>query len=230
MRNLFVVATIALAVGCTHTNNLAEFQVRDATYLFVDKTGPEAREVAIQSNTPSNSKDESGIGSIVSGVAVAGVTMGKQAEIAEKVNTENLIDGISEGMQQQIELYLSATIVEDASSRPDFIVENTLTKCELCIGVSSTYLAVTAQTRITERTTGKLVWENSEYRSIPLNETLNMRAGQFNNNMEAQAFVLAKLIAMPTDGINAKLRAAAEGVGSQMANTLREDIVESEEE
>ncbi len=229
----FVVSLLAVVVvvGCTHTNNLAEFDVRNATYVFIDKTGPEAREVSIQSNASSGAKkNDSDIGTLISGVAVAGVTAGKQAELADKVNTENLIEHISKGMQQSLELYLGAEISENTSDRPDFIVENTLTKCELCIGVSSTYLAVSAHSRILERATGKLVWENAETRSIPLNEALNLRLGTFNNDIEAQAFVLAKILAMPTDGINQKLGAAAEGVGAEMAETLREDIVESEEE
>jgi len=102
-----------------------------------------------------------------------------------------------------------------------------LEEVKLLMSNNSVSLYVHSTASITKRTTGEMVWENSETKTIPLED--NTGNTTKNKSLE-NVFSAIQLAALDPNQIKKLVEDAADDVGTYMAETLREDVVEANKE
>jgi len=130
-------------------------------------------------------------------------------------------------MCDALETYLDANIIEEKEVKTDFLVENTLKKCDLNFSQSAVNINVSSTTRIIDLATATIIWDNTESKRIPINSILSTGTGKFKSQSEEYIFILQKLFTLSKEELNQKIGLAGEYVGREMGETLRRDITES---
>lgn len=118
-------------------------------------------------------------------------------------------------------------IVESMDDDPRFIADITLKSCKLIISSSRMSIYAKAVAEVFDRSTGALVWENSESQSISLED----KTGNVATEKSVEKFLNAlKLNTLDPEEINDILGNAVSEIGYEMGRTLRSDIAESYKE
>jgi hypothetical protein len=175
----------------------------------------------------SSTKDTTDLAETISGIFTDVVSESKKKELINAVDTQNLIENISYGIYDALETYLNANIIEEDRGNVDFMVENTLKKCNLNISQSTVKINVSSFTRIIDLATATVIWDNTESKSIPMSSIISVDKNQIKTQSEEYIFILQKLFSLSKEELNQKIGLAGEYVGSEMGETLRRDIAES---
>lgn len=216
---------LILLTTCSHTNKLGEYELRSKNFAFRNDLSSNAQQMTININT--STKDTTDLAETITSIFTDVVSETKKKELINAVDTQNLIDNISYGMYDALETYLDANIIEEDQGKPDFLVENTLKKCNLNISQSAVSIYVSSATRIIDLATATVVWDNTESKSIPMSDIISTDKDQFNSQSEEYIFILQKLFSLSKEELNQKIGLAGEYVGEEMGETLRRDIAES---
>jgi hypothetical protein len=175
----------------------------------------------------SSNKDTTDLAETISSIFTDVVSESKKKELINAVDTENLIDNISYGIYDTLETYLNANIIEEDEGNVDFLVENTLRKCNLSISQSAVNINVSSFARIIDLATATVIWDNTESKSIPMSSIISIDKDQIKSQSEEYIFILQKLFSLSNEELNQKIGLAGEYVGKGMGETLRRDIAES---
>jgi hypothetical protein len=178
-------------------------------------------------NINTSTKDTTDITKTISSIFTDVVSESKKKELINAVDTQNLIENISYGIYDALETYLNANIIEEDQGNVEFLVENTLKKCDLNISQSAVNIYVSSNTRIIDLVTATVIWGNTESKSIPMSSIISTDKNQFKSQSEEYIFILQKLFSLSKEELNQKIGLAGEYVGSEMGETLRRDIAES---
>ncbi|UCH65871.1 MAG: hypothetical protein JSW63_01690 [Ignavibacterium sp.] len=223
--SFIVVLILILLTACSHTNKLAEYELRSKNYAFRNNLSSNAQQMTV--TIKSSTKDTTDLAETISSIFTDVVSESKKRELVNAVDTHNLIDNISYGVSDALETYLSANIIEEDDGSVDFLVENSLRKCDLNISQSAVKIYVSSATRIIDLTTATVIWDNTESKSIPMSSILSVDNDQINTQSEEYIFILQKLFSLSEEELNQKMGLAGEYVGKEMGETLRRDIAES---
>jgi hypothetical protein len=222
---------ILLIVGC-RTNELANFDVRGSNILIKEHVAYEARTIQFEEHTSSKkdkNKDDT-VTDIIEAIAEIStgiLTSEHKQKLQAAVDTESMVQYISGSLAETFETYLDMNIVESMDADPRFIADVTLKSCKLIMTSSSMSIYANAKAEVYDRSTGTLVWENSESQSIPLED----KTGNVATEKSVEKFLNAlKLNTLDPEDINNVLGSAVSGVGYEMGRTLRDDIAESYKE
>jgi|WetSurMetagenome_2_1015567.scaffolds.fasta_scaffold123109_2 hypothetical protein len=222
-KNLLILIIPAICYfGCTHTNELAYFNLSNKNILFTQWVNPDLSSAKVVINTSYESVNPlavilSDFGSIYT-----------EGEIREKlqnaVDADSIIYSITEGLKNGLNTHYKINIVDNLEDEPQFIVEAKLEK--FCLSSNSTgiYASVNCDVIITERKSAKTVWENTEISTIPVNyimisfyETTLIRT--------AKSIINAvRLMNMSEEEIRNAINNTAKEVGKIQSERLREDI------
>lgn len=220
--------------ACAHTNKLENYNLKAKKVLFDDRVSANARQLEITTKSSYNKKDDekekekdNEFLEQLAGILAGGFSESTKDDIVDAVDTESLIAHISEGMKNTLTKYLNVEIVNSMYEEPDYIVENSLERCKLNVSKSSTTIYVSAESRILDLKSGDVVWDNTESKSIPLSGIISVGNKKFDSQIEADLFLLGQLASLPKEEVNNKIGLAAEEVGRDMGETLREDIAEA---
>ena len=232
MKNLllfsFSVFLIAFA-GCSHTNELAKYNVRGQNYLYRDFVSSNAGMIQIVTEDYSAKKDsgQSDTEKVLSAIASIGsdiISENAKEKLENSVNTQSLVGYISTGLEEALKTYLDAKSVETVDDNPQFIVETTLNECKLIVRKNGTFVNVNAKSVIIDRATGNVVWDNTEVRTIPINT--NYTGSKETSSVENKIFNAIQLTSLSEEELNKAVGRAAEEAGYEMGKTLREDVAE----
>lgn len=227
---IFVLAfSILLFWGCSHTNELGKYDVRGKSALFNTNVEPQARTIEI-TRTSSSDKDDKKKKkkNVIEAIAEIGteiLSANKESDIKNWVDTYEVVNHISDGLQDALETYVDIKPVTGKKRKPDFIVEMDLTNCELKVNESSVYLNMRCTSKMVERVSGDVVWENYEY----VNERLSYdySSSKKKNRTESNVITALKLASLSEREIDQAIHYAAEEAGRKMAETFREDLSEA---
>jgi len=227
---LFVL--ILVIVGC-RTNELANFDVKGSNILIKEHVAYEAKTIQFEEKS-SKKEDKDKKDDTVSDVieAIAEISTGiltseHKQKLQDAVDTESMVQYISSSLAETFETYLDMSIAESMDADPRFIADVTLKSCKLIITSSSMSIYANAKAEVYDRSTGTLVWENSESQSIPLED----KTGKVTTEKSVEKLLNAlKLNTLDPEEINNILGSAVSEIGSQMGRTLRDDIAESYKE
>ena len=234
MKRLFIPLLFGLICGgCAHTNELMKYDLNGKNAYFEEFVSSQANVIQVEINTSEKKKDEkdsekkSDSESILDAVVSVGsaiLTAEKISDIEESVDTYELITSVSDGFKETLETYVNINSI-DNKREADFIVETELERCVLNVYKNSVNVTVQANTKIIDRATGKIVWENWESDTIPVGS--GKRKVKVKKRTESTVLTALQLASLSKREINACVSAAAVDVGREMGETFRDDLAES---
>jgi hypothetical protein len=231
IKRILLVIFLVLLAACAHTNELAKYDLVGKSIMYKTKVAPDARTVSITTynskNYDSAGKKKSTETAILESIASIGesiISSDKEAKLQEMVHPEEMVESISDGMKDALGTYLELNEVAGIQDRPDYICEITLENLQLQVNKNSTMIYVSANSRILDRNSGNLVWEDGESSTQPLSQ--NYDASK-TTKLEEDAINILKLATLDENLVNEMISAAVNDVGYYLAETLRQDIAES---
>ncbi len=228
----FLIFSLALIAGCSRTNELARYNVKGSKIIIREHVAYDARtiqfeEITSSSSTKDNQESVSDVIEAIADISSGILTSEAKQRLQQAVDTESMVSYISASLAETFDAYLDMKIVESMNDEPAFITEVTLNSCKLIMSSSSMSIYAKATAEVFDRSTGNLVWENSESETIPIED----KTGNVVNEKAVERFVNAiKLNTLNPEEINEVLGNAVSEVGYEMGRTLRSDIAESYKE
>lgn len=219
---LALAATTTLFIGCGHTNNLAKYNVAGKTALFRVYSSTTGSSFAVV-----ESPDNDNVIADIAAALGSGI-MSDQArkKLQNAAQPDSITAAVAKGMWSAATDYLGLRPVDNIADDPDLIVETELTEFKLVSGSGGIVARVKAKSRIIDRRTGGLVWDNSESHNIALSNTLPGLFGPDVVQTGVGVFNAIQLLNMSEEDIRTVLNAAAETAGREIGETLREDVAE----
>lgn len=213
----------AFLVGaCGHTNHLAKFNVAGRTALYRwHATGDAASSIALIESPSDNT--------VVNVIAAVGsVIVGDQSrkKLERAVNGDSVAHAVSLGIRAASQDYLGMRAVESIAENPDFIVETEVDDIRFVTGSFGIALRVHGESRVIDRQTGTLVWDDSESYTIPLSETYLAAFGPKVVSSGVSIFNAVQLMNLSEEEIRSVVDRAAVDAGRDIGEVLREDISE----
>ena len=218
-----------LISGCSHTNELAKYNINGQGMLFNDQTSGDAASLQIVNSTTGQNKEEKkDLGSVLASIGSDILSETSKQKIIDAVKTDSMASYVSEGLKNALVTYLSVKPVESVNDNPQFIVETTLTSCKLLTSQSGVSVQVEATARIIDRTTGAIVWDDSETETVPIRSNGNY-ADQDKNQTLNKVLGAVQLASLSETEIQNVVNQASKSAGRLMGDTLREDIIKSKQ-
>jgi len=229
-----IVLIIFLIIGCGHSNELAKYNVAGAKIYVKETIRPKAKSIRIEeikdyseSDKKKEEEKSDDVLSVLSSIGKGIIAEDKREELINAVDTRMLLASISEQLKESMDTYLNVTWVENISDSPDYICEINLEDCKLQYNQSKVAVFVNSNAKFIERASGEIAWEDTESRSISLSE-------HYNNSVKDKALKdvlgILQLSSLDNEKVNRIVGDAASDVGLYMAETLREDIAEANQE
>lgn len=214
---LSVILSSAFIVGCGHTNNLAKYDVagKTATFRAYSSTTGSAT-TAVDSPD-----DESTVANIAAIIGSGILSDQGRRKLQRAINTDSIAQSVARGIWSSSTDYLSLRAVEKDA---DFIVETELTDFKLISTSSGLRARVCAESRMIDRRTGGLVWEDSEAHNITISNTWVASLGPDVVQTGASVFNAVQLSNMSEEEIRTVINQAAEQAGKEIGETLRKDV------
>lgn len=216
---LAILTLSVIMVGCGHTNNLAKYDIAGRTATFRAYSSASGSSSVVV-DSPDN---ESIIADIAAMVGSGVLSSQARQKLSRAINTDSIAQSVGRGIQSSTFDYLSLRPVDRDA---DFIVETELTNFELVSGSSGLRARVCAESRVIDRMTGGLVWEDSEAHTIVISNTFVAAIGPDVVRTGAGVFNAIQLVNMDENEIRAVIDHAAEQAGREIGETLREDVAD----
>jgi len=222
LRLFLLLPIVALLGACGHTNNLARFKIAGKTAYYRAVASGDASSSASYIHSPARNTATDILAAIGSAVASA---EGRR-KLERAINGDSLAHDVSLGIRQATADYLSLRPAESMAEDPDLIIETELTDYTLRSGASGLVVRVTGMSRIIDRRSGEIVWENSETQSIPLSETYLAGIAPQPAASGASIFNAVRLLSLSEEEMRKVMKGAAVDAGREIGETLREDIAD----
>jgi hypothetical protein len=220
----FAILTLLLAIGpmiasCAHTNELAKYNVRGASVVYRSHAAGNA-----QSTTSNTSTSSSGNPAIDLGAAIGNDIAANQAQqkLRKAIIPDSLAAALAVGIQKAVSDYLQMKAVSGDNST--FIVETILERYEISSSSTSISAQVQGTSRIIDRRSGKIVWEDGESETIPLRNSTAAALTSAVSDMVAGAINAQELANMSEAEMHTVLGNAAKEVGREIGEVLRKDV------
>ncbi|MEP7218348.1 MAG: hypothetical protein ABI876_05505 [Bacteroidota bacterium] len=220
---LLILPLAALMAACGHTNNLAKFPVAGKKALFrVYAVSDAASSISVVESPVKNT-----IVDIIAAVGSVIVSDQSKHKLEHAVNGDSIAHSVSLGTQNSTSDYLSLRPVAGMQDNPDIIVETEITEYKLISASVGLALYVRGKSRMIDRATGQIVWEDSENKTVQLSETYLAAFAPRAISSGASIFNAVRLLTLSEEEIRTVVDNAAMEVGREIGETLREDVASS---
>ena len=226
---LFVMLLALIISSCSHTNNFSQYNMEKTKVLFEKALGSDINKVhQYSSNTHSKKESDAEFFSRTA-LSIGSAFIGNDIEekFTKAVNPDSVASAISLGIKNTLIKYFQIQSEYDVAGDYDYICIVALDKCEITSGSAGIYLNVGATSRITDRKTGGIVWEDSE------NENIQLRFSTANYNSKSgleRTFDDATQVAMLASLTENEIRKAVFNASSEISRlfgqTIQEDFME----
>ncbi len=212
---VLVLGALALA-SCGHTNNLGSYKIKGTTasYRSLVESGAMKSSAQMTGDTAA-----SALTNVAASIGSDAASRQTEQKIASAISSDSLARFFANGMRQSTRDYLQLRGVQDNGQ---YIVESVLQEFSVNSSSSGVNATVRGTSRIIERSTGKIVWEDQETNTVPLRST--PATGSTVSAALASAFNAAQLVDLSVPEIRTVLINSADEAGKQMAETLRSDV------
>jgi hypothetical protein len=221
--SLPLLPVLALLAACSHTNNLAKFNTRGKSAIFRAHASPSAASSLTVVESPVKN---STVGDIAA--AVGSMIIGEKGrkKLEHAIDGNAIAQSISLGTRRTVEDYLGITPVDSMSASPDIIIETEVTSYRLVSSSIGLAVNVSGTSRLIDRRTGKLIWENDENHTVPLSETYLAAATPRPVSAGVSIFNAVRLLDLSEEEIREVVGKAAIEAGREIGESLREDYSE----
>lgn len=210
----------SLLIGCSHTNELAKYQLSGQRFYSESNVSPDAAEVNVMLTHTST-------GNAITDILVAvgeGITAAQaQEKLQRAIKPAGVATNIAQGFGEDLTKYLNVRIVNTLSDNPDLIVRTQLEDLKIQSAPSGVFMHVRAECTVIYRQTAAVIWQNTEEVDMPVRRTdafvLDPTGGTITGIVN-----VVELLKMTEQEIQDLVLRAASGVGFRMGETLREDV------
>ena len=225
--NLLAVITVSvLLYGCTHTNDLAQYNISASKILFKKYVSYDLSKVYVDINTGYGNDTKSIITVILGGLA-SGYTEGQvQEKFRNAINGDSISNNIMSGLKDGLQTYYRISPVKALNEDPKFIMETQLLKFYIESSSYGIYVKARTKAILTDRNTARTVWENDEESSVPLYDVYIPSFGYQTIETSKSVLNAIRLMSMTEDELRFTINATAEEVGRMQSETLRKDIAD----
>lgn len=223
-----VFAISALLYGCTHTNNLAGFNIVSSKILFKKYVPYDISKVNVDINTGYGygNDTKSTIAIILGGIG-SGYTEGQvEQKFRNAINGDSISNNIMGGIKDGLLTYCRINPVLTLGDDPGFIMETQLLKFYVESSSYGIYVKARTKAILTDRNTARTVWENDETASVPLYDVYIPSFGSPVIETSKSIINAIRLMNMSEEELRFAINAAAEEVGKMQSETLRKDIAD----
>jgi hypothetical protein len=222
LRATAMLAAALLAVGCGHTNNLAKYPVSGGSAVFrASVRGGAATSHVIVESPSSNAVAE--VAAIVSSIAIGS---SGRARLEQAIVGDSIAAAVARGVERSAIDYLSMRPVGSIDENPAFIVEVDVEEYALVSGSFGMMVRVKGHTRIIDRASGGIVWEDSEAHDVPLSQTLLAGFGPRVVRSAASIYNVVQLLQLSDEELRRVVNEGAAEAGREIGEELREDAAE----
>jgi len=219
---LMLLPVVLFLGACGHTNQLAKFNINGRTAIYrATMSGDAASSLAVVESPSDNTT--LGVISAIGSVVVS--NEGRQ-KLEKAINPDTVSQSVAAGIRQASMEYLSIRPVTDFSQNPDLIIETEVTDFKIVSSSAGLHVRVQGNSRIVERQSGEVIWENSESYTVPLSETYLAALAPQAISSGVSIFNAVKLLNLSEDEIRKVVNSAATDAGKEIGETLREDVAE----
>lgn len=222
---LSITLAAAFVAGCGSANNLAQYTLNGQKVLFEEIVKADAREVKFGKYNQYHQQEETSVLSAIAEIGSELLSMDVQSDLRNQISTVELVDAVNAEFANAMRTYLNTSKSASLDENPAFVATTVLEACSLLVSDKNTYVRVVAQSTITDRTTGGVVWQNREAQTLPVYpETY---AGTNTNRTEQNILSAIQLAALEPEEVQLLIEDAADEVGILMAERLRKDVNEA---
>ncbi len=229
MKKITVLISIAAAllyIGCSHTNELAKYNLNSKRVIFQNNVSADAARIQFVDETPApKEKEKKDLVSVLASVGSDILSETSKIKIADAVSTDSVANYVSEGLANALVTFLNVTPVASINDNPDFVVETTIEACQLVTGTHGVKIRVHASSRIIDRNSGNIVWDDSETQTVPVQR--NDGYDSNNSSTMNKVFTAVQLSSLSEKEIQKIVDDAAKNAGRLMGETLREDAADA---
>lgn len=222
---LSLIGVVAIA-GCGHTNKLAKYNISGKTAIYRTYTTASAGSYAYVESPTKNNTVVDILAAVGSGIAS---DQGRK-KLQNAVNGDSIAQAVGRGISEATVDYLRLQPVASIADNPEIIVETELTQYNIVSGTYGVAIHVRGKSRVIERKTGIIVWEDSESHTIPLSETWVAGLGPKAVRSGASIFNAVQLLSLSEAEIRNVVNNGAVVAGREIGETLRDDVAEMHEE
>lgn len=232
MKYLYMFSSLIFAAllisGCSHINELAKYDLHGQGMLFKTHTSADAAKIQIVNSSSDQNKNQQN--SLLSTIASIGsdlLSSDKEQKIVDAVKTDSMASYVSDGLKNALITYLNIMPTETINDNPQFIVETTLESCQLRYNSDGVWIRVSAVSKIIDRATANIIWDDSETQTIPVHNNNDYETNKSNDQTLKKVMGALQLSSLSEKEIQDIVDQAAKEAGQRMGNTLRKDIVKS---
>lgn len=214
--------------SCSHTNELSKFNLQNKKVLFRNSTSPGFA----SSNISFDGKfygDRSIVEEIVNTVASIFSESAVNEKIKRVISPDTVSSIMGDEFKNSLTTYFNVLSTDSISDQPDFLVDTEFIGFRLASRPEGVFAIIRTGSRIVEKKTAKLVWDNKENYDLPLR---NNYAGYFPDGRvrtAAGTINAITLMNMSDEEIRSAIKEVTKEVAKEMSETLREDIAEMNE-
>ena len=214
----FALSSSILIIGCGHTNKLANYNVRSQPFeILSEATTAGAASSSVASGTGNS------LGDILAGINSSTLSEETAAKLRRAANADALAAQISKGFENALVSYLAVAPTKGYNPSATYRAETVLQNYSLSSDSTGTSAHISAISRIIQRSSGALVWQYSSSKDIALSTTSSSRT---DGRAMLSAVNAASLASMSESEIADIFHNAARQIGSDIGETLREDVAE----
>ncbi len=224
---IIFVVVLVLAVSCSHVNLLKDYDLSKKTIYFEEVVGVNANEVIISFSEPTvpAQTEVDAIKNVAIAIGSSILTAETERKLRNAAKPDMIVKGISNGIESNMVKYLRVNPVYELSNESEFIVTTLLEKCELKSASPGIYVSLKAKVQIFDRNGGKLIWEYKD------SENVRLRQSAFGTASDAAGLgnlsQVVDLVSLSEEQISFAIKDAANQVGRNISEVLREDIANS---
>jgi hypothetical protein len=225
--NLFVFVVVSvLLYGCTHTNDLAQYNISASKILFKKYVSFDLSKVYVDINTGYGNDTKSIITVILGGLG-SGYTEGQVEEkFRNAINGDSISNNVMSGIKDGLLTYYKIIPVKGLEEDPQYIMETQLLKFYLESNAYGIYVKARTKAILTDRNTARTVWENDETSSVPINDVYIPSFGSQTIQTTKSIINAIRLMNMSEEELRYAINETAEEVGRMQSETLRKDIAD----
>ncbi len=227
MKNLLtslLLLTALFFAGCAHTNELAKYDLTGKGMLFSNHVSANARRLQFVNYTPDDK--EKGKSDLLSTIASIGsdiLSETSKSKIADAVSTDSIANYVSSGLRDVLIIFENIKPVNSIDENPQFVAETTIDQCQMIVGKDHVSISVQASSRIIDRNSGNVVWDDNETENVPVEK--NYANDKDNSNTLNKVLGAVQLASLSEKEIQTIVNQAAVNAGRQIGETFRKDVI-----
>jgi hypothetical protein len=205
-----------LVIGCAHTNKLAQYDLHSQQIEMISGTntaGSASASIASGSRNP--------VQDIIAGISSGSISNETARKLRHAANSDSLAAQIARGFEGALISYLGVVPFHGYNPKAPYRTETILQDYSLTSDSTGTRAHISALSRIIQRASSTVVWQYTSSKDIALTTTSARR----NSERAVMSAVNAAMLAeMSEEEIASIFYGAAQEIGRDIGETLREDV------